>query len=143
MNSYKMKAYDRYHSTYSNSYNNSTYSNNYNKKMCNNHSSTYKEKSAPEKSAHCKKSKVIQFKVSNEFYDSLKSKADEENLSVNRYVKKCMTESVHGHTVLTPEMLLRLTGIYNMLELPMCNWNDDMRKNYNEEMRRLYSELFR
>ncbi len=47
MNSYKMKAYDRYHSTYSNSYNNSTYSNNYNKKMCNNHSSTYKEKSAP------------------------------------------------------------------------------------------------
>ena len=138
MNSYKMKAYDRYHSTYSNSYNNSTYSNNYNKKMCNNHSSTYKEKSAP-----CKKSKVIQFKVSDELYDSLKSKADEESLSVNRYVKKCMTESVHGHTGLTPEMLLRLTGIYNMLELPMCNWNDDMRKNYNEEMRRLYSELFR
>ena len=138
MNSYKMKAYDRYHSTYSNSYNNSTYSNNYNKKMCNNYNSTYKEKSAP-----CKKSKVIQFKVSDELYDSLKSKADEENLSVNRYVKKCMTESVHGHTGLTPEMLLRLTGIYNMLQLPMCNWNDDMRKNYNEEMRRLYSELFR
>ncbi len=131
MNSYKMKAYDRYHSTYSNS-------NSYNNKICNNYSSIYKEKSAP-----CKKSKVIQFKVSDELYNSLKIKADEENLSVNRYVKKCMTESVHGHTGLTPEMLLRLTGIYNMLELPMCNWNDDMRKNYNEEMRRLYSELFR
>ena len=88
------------------------------------------------------RSKLIQFKVKEDIYNSIKEKADTENMSVNLYTRKIIMEDIHGHTGLTPEILIRLTGIYNMLELPTDRWNDTMRKEYSKEMERLYNELF-
>ena len=94
------------------------------------------------KAAKSNRSKLIQFKVKEDIYNSINEKADTENMSVNLYTRKMIMEGIHGHTGLTPEILIRLAGIYNMLELPTDRWNDTMRKEYSKEMERLYNELF-
>ncbi len=87
-------------------------------------------------------SKLIQFKINNEQYKRLQERADEQHLSVNLYCKQLVQSGINGNIGLTPELLVTLTGMYNMLQVPQDKWNSEMHKNFREGMDSLYGKLF-
>ena len=81
--------------------------------------------------------KTISFRVSEAEYNDLKDRADRTHSTISELVREQVLY-MNSSRVLTPDIVVTLTGIYNILCLDPNEWNKDMKKTVRNGLRRLH-----
>lgn len=77
------------------------------------------------------KERIVQFRITEEQYQKLKSEADKEGVSINKLAAR-KTLYNNSTTVLTPKVMLTLRSMYDLLEAGTEIWTDMMAENYKK-----------
>lgn len=77
------------------------------------------------------KERIIQFRITEDQYQKLKSEADKEGISVNKLAAR-KTLYNNSTTVLAPKVMLTLRSMYDLLQVGTETWTDTMADNYKK-----------
>ena len=83
------------------------------------------------------KTKIIQFRVTDEQYNNMAEEADSYGVKANELARRKALYNVSSDA-LNPRVIITLAEIYRMFELPQEKWNKEMHRNYKKGMSYLY-----
>ena len=83
------------------------------------------------------KTKIIQFRVTDEQYNTMAAEANGYGINVNELARRKALYNCSSDTI-SPRVIITLAEMYRMFELPQENWNKEMHRNYKKGMSYLY-----
>ena len=85
------------------------------------------------------KSKILSIRLSEQTYQELVSQAAAEEKTVGEIAKTRITNG--NSTNITPDLVVTITGVYNILCLDPKSWNQEMQNQVKKGMSKIYAFL--
>ena len=84
------------------------------------------------------KTKIIQFRITEEQYQSVLKEAERNNTTPNSLAaRRLLCNEYNKKNNITPDLILLLHGMYDMLNIDPMTWNEQLQNNYKEGLERL------
>ena len=84
------------------------------------------------------KTRIIQFRITEEQYQAVLREAQKNNTTPNNLAaRRLLCNEFDKRNYITPELIILLHGMYDMLNIDPKTWNEQLQKNYMEGLKRL------
>ena len=88
------------------------------------------------------KSKIIQYRVTEDTYNKIKEQAEMQNKKVNKLAEERLMASVKSSKKLTPDIVYTIKGIYDIYtSVSADKWTDEMCEKIEKGVKYLYDVL--
>ena len=80
---------------------------------------------------------TISVRLNNDEIEKLRKEASERHTTVSKLAKERIVRNC-GCKVMSPDVFVTLTGVYNILSIDPAEWNKEMKRTVKSGLRRLH-----